>query len=255
MTVGPEDDIAAAEYALGTLPPEERAVISARRRREPELDSAIRGWESRLSPLAEKRPCDRPARRLSGVDPGANPSVRFGVSAAGGCQIVALRRSAARWRATAIAASAVAALLAVGFGVRERGGPPAPREYVAVLEEGGSALPSGERERGIELGRRRVSEFLVTVDLDTMELTVRPIRAQAPSGKSYELWLINEKLGAPRPLGVIGDAPRTESLAGLDRALVASAEYDVTVEPAGGSPNGEPSGPAVFAGKLVPATP
>ena len=31
MTVSPDDDFAAAEYALGTLDPGERAVVAARR--------------------------------------------------------------------------------------------------------------------------------------------------------------------------------------------------------------------------------
>ena len=38
MTISPDDDFAAAEYALGTLAPVERATLAARRLREPELD-------------------------------------------------------------------------------------------------------------------------------------------------------------------------------------------------------------------------
>ena len=56
MSLSPEDDLSAAEYALGTLDPGERAAIAARRQREPELDEAIRTWEERLSPLAEAVP-------------------------------------------------------------------------------------------------------------------------------------------------------------------------------------------------------
>ena len=37
----PEDDFAAAEFALGTLSPGERAAPAARRLREPDLDNAI----------------------------------------------------------------------------------------------------------------------------------------------------------------------------------------------------------------------
>src|SRR5208337_1070411 len=56
-------------------------------------------------------------------------------------------------------------------------------------------------------------------------------------GKAYELWIIDAKLGAPRSLGVIGLAPRAESLAGYDRAVVENATYAVTFEPPGGSTN------------------
>ena len=52
----PEDDLVAAEYALGTLSPGERAAFAARRLREPDLDAAIRVWEGRLAPLAEVVP-------------------------------------------------------------------------------------------------------------------------------------------------------------------------------------------------------
>ena len=94
--------------------------------------------------------------------------------------------------------------------------------------------------------------FEVTVNLDRQELTVRPVAARAPPGKSYELWIIDAKLGAPRSLGVIGETPRAASLSAYDPAVVEGATYAVTVEPPGGSPDGKPSGPPVFVGKLIP---
>ena len=56
MTASPEDESLAAEYALGVLDAGERAVVSARRMREPQLDAAILAWEGRLAPLLELVP-------------------------------------------------------------------------------------------------------------------------------------------------------------------------------------------------------
>ena len=64
MTISPDDDFAAAEYALGTLDASERATLAARRLREPDLDEAIRAWEARLAPLAEAAPEIEPPRDL-----------------------------------------------------------------------------------------------------------------------------------------------------------------------------------------------
>ena len=144
----------------------------------------------------------------------------------------------ARWRAAAIAASVVAAVLAIGFAVRETTREAVPHEYVAILQKD-AASPA----------------FEVTVNLDRRELTVRPVAAQAPPGKSYELWIIDAKLGAPRSLGVIGDTGRAANLSAYDPAVVENATYAVTVEPPGGSPDGQPSGPPVFVGKLIPVGP
>jgi anti-sigma-K factor RskA len=239
MTVSPDDDFAAAEYALGTLDPEERATLAARRLSEPELDQAIRAWEARLAPLAEASPAIEPPRDLL---PAIEARIRGGSAAAGlaapDSSVVALRRSMRRWRAVAIAASVVAVLLAVGFLARETSREALPREYVAILQKD-AASPA----------------FEVTVNLDTRELTVRPVAAQAPPGKSYELWIIDAKLGAPRSLGVIGERGRATNLSAYDRAVVEGATYAVTVEPPGGSPSGQPSGPPVFVGKLIPVGP
>jgi anti-sigma-K factor RskA len=50
---------------------------------------------------------------------------------------------------------------------------------------------------------------------------------------------------------VIGGEPRAASLSAYDPAIVENATYAVTVEPPGGSPDGKPSGPPVFVGKLI----
>ena len=238
MTVTPDDDFAAAEYALGTLDPSERAVMAARRLREPDLDEAIRAWEARLAPLAEAAGPIEPPRDLL---PAIEARIRsVAPEAPGNAAVASLRRSVTRWRAAAIAASIIAGVLAVGFITREATREAVPHENVAVLQKD-AASPA----------------FAITVNLDTREFTVRPVAATAPPGKAYELWLIDPKIGAPRSLGVIAadSATRRANLTQYDRAVVEDATYAVTVEPPGGSPTGQPSGPPVFVGKLIPVGP
>lgn len=236
MTVSPEDDAAAAEFALGTLDAGERATLAARRLREPDLDAAIRAWEERLAPLAEAAaPIEPPRDYLAAIE----ARLRSGdASAPNGT--VALQRRLARWRAAAIGAASLAAMLAVGVVIREATRETAPREFVAVLQKSADS-----------------PAFVASINIDTRQLTVRPVAPPPQSGKSYELWIIEGKLGAPRSLGVLdpGDVTRNPRLAAFDRAVVEDATYAVTVEPQGGSPDGKPSGPPVFVGKLVPVGP
>ncbi len=239
MTVAPEDDFAAAEFALGTLSPGERAALAARRLREPELDEAIRAWEERLAPLAEAAPpIEPPGDPLAAIQARIRAASSPATAPSPDASVVGLQRSVARWRLGAIAASGLAAILAIGFVARETTREAAPREFVAILQK-------DEDSPAIE----------VTVDLDKRELRARPVAAKAPPGKAYELWLIDAKLGAPRSLGVIGGGTRAANLSGYDPAVVESATYAVTVEPPGGSPDGKPSGAPVFVGKLVPVGP
>ena len=103
MTLSPNDDFAAAEFALGTLAADERAGLAARRQREPELDAAIRGWEARLSPLAEAAPAIAPPQDyLAAIE--ARIRER-GSAPAADAVALDLRRRLTRWRAAAIAAS------------------------------------------------------------------------------------------------------------------------------------------------------
>ncbi len=181
MSLGPEDDLVAAEYALGVLNPAERAAVAARRQREPDLDAAIAAWERRLAPLAEAAP-EIPAARDFLPDIEARIRGRTGVerTLAPSESVAALKSRLARWRASAIAASLIAAVVLVGAIGREVLRPEAPHEFVAVLQKSPDA-----------------PAFAISVNIDTREFTVRPVSAQAPAGKAYELWLINDKIGAP----------------------------------------------------------
>jgi anti-sigma-K factor RskA len=161
-----------------------------------------------LAPLAEAAPAIEPPvdylaaieARIRTASSAAAPPPS---AAAADSSAVALRRSVTRWRATAIAASVVAGALAIGIVARETTREPVPHEYVALLQKD-AASPA----------------FEVTVNLDTRELTVRPVAAQMPPGRSDELWIIDAKLGAPRSLGAIGETGRAASLSAYDPAVV-----------------------------------
>ena len=221
MSLSPDDEGLAAEYALGSLDAAERAAVAARRLREPELDAAISAWELRLSPLAEASPELAPPPDLF-----ARIEARLGGDVV---DLGAWRARVGRWRAAAVGAGALAAALAFALVLH----PAPPHQFVAVLQKS----PDDPA-------------FAMTVDVDRLEFSVRPVAAQAPADKSYELWIIAPQQ-APKSLGVIDAATGERALSG-DRGAVREATYAVTVEPKGGSPNGKPSGAPVFFGKLVP---
>ncbi len=120
--------------------------------------------------------------------------------------------------------------------------PPLPKaaQFVAVLQQN-SALPA----------------FILTVDTATKNFTVRRVGAAPQPGKSYELWLVSDKLQRPRSLGVIGGSDFTirPSLSAYDSETISRATYAVTVEPEGGSPTGAATGPVLYTGKLVESVP
>jgi len=90
--------------------------------------------------------------------------------------------------------------------------------------------------------------LVIRVDLASGNVYVRPLAAEAPSGKSLELWYINAGK-APKSMGVVGaDAIKIPLPAGLSPE---KATFAVTVEPPGGSPTGDPTGPVVYSGQLI----
>ena len=118
---------------------------------------------------------------------------------------------------------------------------PAPSaQYVALLQRDGNS-----------------PAFILTVDAATKNFTVRKVGADAEPGKSFELWLISDRLPQPRSLGVIGGSDFTVRpvLAGYDAGTINAATYAVTVEQAGGSPTGSPTSAPIYTGRLIETVP
>jgi len=230
-----DTDALAGEYVLGTLDAAERTSVAARRQREPALDEAIAAWEARLAPLMDEIAPVAPPDHLLGsimsrIDGGA-----------GGNEIAVLRRRLRTWRIAAAGASAIAAGLALFVATRALA-PSRPGEnFVAVLQHD-AASPA----------------FIVSVDVAARSLTIRPVAATPQTDRSYELWLVNTHLHAPRSLGVVQNAAFTVAssrLTDLPRNVVRDSTFAVTLEPLGGSPSGLPTGPILYSGTLVQATP
>lgn len=238
MTDREDIDGLAAEYVLGTLDASERAAVSARRQREPALDAAIGAWERRLAPLNETVAAVAPPRDLLARIEARIAGLAGGDGAvAASAQIVSLERRMKRWRGLAALSTALAACLVIAIGVREMARPQMPRNYVAVFQKD-DASPA----------------FLMSIDLQTRTLSVRPVAAEEQPDKSYQLWIASEQTGGvPQSLGLIeqrAGAFTQRVLVSYDAAIVEKATFGVSLEPAGGSPTGRPTGP-VFHAKLI----
>jgi anti-sigma-K factor RskA len=240
-------DALASEYVLGTLDAGERASVSARRLREPRLEAAIQAWEQRFAPLLDTvasvaPPATLQAKLNARLDTAVAPSLAsLSVgSPLAASNVVGLEKRLRRWRAIAVSASAVAASLAITLGVREALRPDVANNYVAVFQKD-DASPA----------------FLLSIDLQTRNLSIQRVSADVPTGKTYQLWIASDKIGpAPRSLGLIeaGDAAVKKALTSFDPNLVQQATFGVSLEPAGGSPTGKPTGPVLHA-KLIPSAP
>jgi anti-sigma-K factor RskA len=279
-----EDHIAlAAEYALGTLDAEERAQAEAMMSVDKDFTAMVDAWATKLGALNQMVGSVEPspevwdrikvAAGLSGTQmplvlpeaptPPVDPVVAETPVATEAGNVVAFPAQTRRWRTIATAMSAIAAALiaiVVTQVVRpdllpdslrptprtqvvEVKAPPAPSpaQYVAVLQKDGGS-----------------PAFILTVDGASKNFTVRKVGdTAAEPGKSFELWLISDRLGPPRSLGVIGagDFTAGPKLVSYDADIVKAATYAVTVEQAGGSPDGKPTLPPVFAGKLIETVP
>jgi anti-sigma-K factor RskA len=281
-----EDHIAlAAEYALGTLDADERAQVETMMSVDKDFTAMVAAWEHKLAALnqmvgsVEPRPevwdKIRTAAGLSepqaplmlpqAPSPPVAADITEPAAVAEASNVIQLSGRARRWRSVATFTSALAAALVAMIGIQvfqpdllpegmrpkprtqlvEVKPPPAPAalsgQYVAVLQKDGGS-----------------PAFILTVDGATRNFTVRKVGATAADpGKSYELWLISDKLPQPRSLGVIGSGDFTARpvLASYDASIVNAATYAVTVEQAGGSPDGKPTSAPVFKGQLIETVP
>ena len=219
-------DRLAAEYVLGTLRGPARRRLENLLSAHPALREAVAQWQQRLSPLSvtveEVTPSAQVWRNIE--------QRLFGERAP--APTPTLWQRLALWRGLAgVATAATVAMFVVGSRV------PAPQAPIIVV------LGSNP-----EAAQALNASFVASVTADGRALVLRPINDLAPTpGRALELWAVPAQ-GAPRSLGVVAREGGTTVLkAGL---LQGTAAFAVSLEPAGGSPTGAPTGPIVALGKL-----
>jgi anti-sigma-K factor RskA len=178
--------------------------------------------------------------------------------------VIELAGRANRWRSVASVATALAAALIGMLAVQvyrpellPDGLRPKPRiQTVEVKTPAPQPVPSAQYVALLQRDGGSPA-FILTVDAATKNFTVRKVGADAEPGKSFELWLISDQLPQPRSLGVIGGSDFTARpvLADYDAGTINSALYAVTVEQAGGSPDGKPHSAPIYTGKLIETVP
>jgi anti-sigma-K factor RskA len=278
-----EDHIAlAAEYALGTLDADERAQVETMMAVDKDFAAMVEAWQQKLGALnqmvgsVEPRPevWDRIKAATGVAEPQAPlllpeappPAMTEAVAppaAVDTSNVIRLSAQAKRWRnvatfTTAIAAALVAMIAVQAYRPELLPDELRPKPRVQVVEVKTPSAPAASAQYVALLQKDGGSPaFILTVDGATKNFTVRRVGATPEPGKSYELWLVSDKLQRPRSLGVIGgnDFTIRPVLASYDTDTVNKATYAVTVEPEGGSPTGVATGPIVFTGKLIEAVP
>ena len=168
-----------------------------------------------------------------------------------------LARRARRWRRMTVAMTAIAALLALYVGVSQFAPGLIPVSRPAPSTVTSQVTPPPSRLVAVLQQDPTTPAFLVSVDPTSRMLTVRRVSAASEQGRSYELWLISNKFPAPRSLGLVGvDEFTARALpAGVDADTIKTASYAISLEPAGGSPTGAPTGPILFKGRMVESLP
>lgn len=228
----PEDrDELAAEFALGSLPPAERQEAEALMARDAEFAGMVAAWERRLIPLA-----------LALEPVAAPPRIRGAVmkaiagDAVNSETVVTWKRKASAWRLATLGASAIAASLAAFIFV-----------WHAGAATHGSALCGGAS------GGRSWSGVSCSPFVASGSISVRTVGAPPQPGKSYELWAVGAGRDKPQSLGVIDASFRipASTLGKIDPAALNDTLFAVSLEPEGGSPTGQATGPVLFTGKLV----
>jgi anti-sigma-K factor RskA len=212
----------AREYVLGTLHGRARARFARVLTSSLTARRAVLAWERSLQPLALAVPAAAPPAHVW-------PRIATAV----GARRDRPTRGAGWW--PAIAASL--ALVAVSFGwlYLDQTRIVDQAQYVAVVTD--------QQTGPVWLLQAFARELRVS--------TVNP--RPEPAGNSYELWMLPDGGAPPVSLGLIpgtGSAVLPLSAAQLG-VLAQTMTLAVSLEPAGGSPTGLPTGPVIFTASLL----
>ncbi len=228
------DRILAAEFVAGLLEKEELAEAERRLAGDPAFAQEVAAWRARLADFDDTAP---------ELQAGPELLQRIEETASRDASPAPARASARRslwdsltaWRTATALASVLAAvfaltsLLALQFARDEIARKPV---YVAILVDD-ATKNAGAVVNAFADGR-----------VELIPLT----EINVPEGRALEIWTLWDRSVGPRSVGLIDRARTiTLNLGGMPRTGPDQL-FEITLEPASGSPIGRPTGPILFKG-------
>jgi anti-sigma-K factor RskA len=225
--ISPEENVLAAELALGVLEGDELAAALRHQIAKPEFARAVAIWRDHFAVLALQVPEKAPPADLA-------QRVAEAVSASSG-ELVPLAKPSKIWRNAAIASGALAAALAIVLVWQPFA--QAPTRNAAPVLVAALAGEDGGKLIFARIDQNRRLHFAGNIAV--------------PQARVAQLWVIAGK-NPPRSLGLLqAKADQLALPAGTTPLpLVAGATLAISIEPLGGSPTGLPTGPVVAAGVI-----
>ncbi|MEE9661152.1 anti-sigma factor [Enterobacter cloacae complex sp. CARB60] len=208
------DDMLAAEYALGTLRGGARLQFQKRLAAEPGLAARVAYWQETFSTLDSHlvpvTPPERVWKRIALDLPPKKP--------------LRQNRPYLGW----MVAAGIAAVSAVAW-------------YTTRTPELAPLMVLNDAQQH--------GQWIVSADSRRQYLSITPLRPNAVAAQnSLQLWLIPAGK-APISLGLLqSDIPTHVAL--RNNTLTPDAMIAISLEPEGGSPTGQPTGPVLYSGKI-----
>lgn len=205
----------AAEYVLGTLHGRARARFERLLQHDVKLRDEVADWQTRMMPLADSLAPVNPRKRVW-----QNIRSSLGLEAVS-------RWNLGFWRKLSVISTAAAVILAV---------------YIVV-----NPMQTGALDIVAVIADKHARPIWLLSSKNTT-LTIKSLAPRTViAGRSLELWLLPES-GQPVSLGLLPlSGSKTAPLSpAVVRLMASSHVVAVSLEPAGGSPTGQPTGPILY---------
>jgi len=229
-----DDEALAGEYVLGLLTADEAAAVEHRLAGDGALRAAVAGWRDRLRELDDTAPAVAPG-------PSLWQRIEKAIAVPAAAPPVAARPSLAQrlwdslgfWRAAGLTAACASVALAVAAGVLAARLQPAP-VAIAVLQ-------------GDDASAGAIVEAFADGSIRLVPLKDIPV----PAGRALQVWTLWDRERGPVPLGLLPAARQAQFGRDGLPAPRAAQLYEITLEPASGSPTGRPTGPVLYKGNAT----
>lgn len=221
------------EYVLGLLGEPDASEVRQLIETDKNAARMALEWEEHLLDLADELPAQTPApntweriQRSLGWLPAEGYSADTPVAR--------WWNNLGLWRLTTGALALLVLLSWLPGVLRDQA--PAGATYTAVLQEPGESASPG---------------WVVNIDAEGTLNLVSLVEDQIPADRSVQFWTLIDPAEGPRSLGLIEPGEQVTLNAEQIGAVQAGQLFELTLEPAGGSPLDRPTGEVLYIGRAV----